>query len=61
MSWIGREGRDIFNLQMDAANIAKGIASDLDKDMQRIGITITDFNIESFSSLSPTSQAAPLY
>lgn len=49
MSWIGREGRDIFNLQMDAANIAKGIASDLDKDMQRIGITITDFNIESFS------------
>ena len=49
MSWIGREGRDIFNLQMDAANIAKGIASDLDKDMQRIGISITDFNIESFS------------
>lgn len=49
MSWIGKEGRDIFNLQMDAANIAKGIAADLDRDMQRIGISITDFNIESFS------------
>lgn len=49
MSWIGKEGRDIFNLQMDAANIAKGIAADLDRDMQKIGISITDFNIESFS------------
>lgn len=49
MSWIGREGRDIFNLQMDARNIAKGITSDLDADMQKIGISITEFNIESFS------------
>ena len=49
MSWIGKEGRDIFNLQMDAANIAKGIMADLDRDMQKIGISITDFNIESFS------------
>ena len=49
MSWIGREGRDIFNLQMDAANIAKGIQSDLDADMQKLGIAITEFKIESFS------------
>ena len=49
MSWIGKEGRDIFNLQMDAGNIAKGIAADLDKDMQKFGISVTDFNIESFS------------
>lgn len=49
MSWIGKEGRDMFNLQMDAANIAKGICSDLDMDMRKLGIAITDFNIESFS------------
>lgn len=49
MGWIGREGRDIFNLQMDAANIAKGIRTDLDGDMQKLGIVITEFKIESFS------------
>ena len=49
MGWIGREGRDIFNLQMDAANIANGIQSDLDADMQKLGIAITEFKIESFS------------
>lgn len=49
MSWIGREGRDMFNLQMDAGNIAKGIMSDLDMNMRKIGISITDFRIESFS------------
>ena len=49
MSWIGKEGRDMFNLQMDAAKIADGICSDLDADMRSIGISITDFNIESFS------------
>ncbi len=49
MSWIGREGRDMFNLQMDAGSIAKGILSDLDADMQNIGISITNFKIESFS------------
>ena len=49
MSWIGKEGRDMFNLQMDAVNISKGIMSDLDMDMRKLGIAITDFNIESFS------------
>lgn len=49
MSWIGKEGRDMFNLQMDARNISKGIMSDLDTDMRKVGIAITDFNIESFS------------
>ena len=49
MSWIGKEGRDMFNLQMDAGKIADGICSDLDMDMRKIGIAITDFNIESFS------------
>jgi len=49
MSWIGREGRDMFNLQADARNIAKGIAADLDMDMRKIGVAVTGFNIESFS------------
>lgn len=49
MSWIGKEGHDMFNLQMDARNIAGGILKDLDMDMRKIGISITEFNIESFS------------
>lgn len=49
MSWISKEGRDMFNLQADARSIAKGIESDLDTDMRKIGIAITDFTIESFS------------
>lgn len=49
MSWISREGRDMFNLQADAANIARGIGSDLDMDMRKLGIGISDFTIESFS------------
>ncbi len=50
MSWISKEGRDMFNLQADARNIAKGIESDLDMDMRKLGIGISDFKIESFSS-----------
>lgn len=49
MSWIAKEGHDMFNLQADAGSIAKGIQTDLDMDMIKIGITITDFKIESFS------------
>ena len=49
MSWISKEGRDMFNLQQDARSIAEGIRSDLDSDMKKIGIGITEFNIESFS------------
>ena len=49
MSWISKEGRDMFNLQADARNIAKGIEEDLDMDMRKLGISICDFKIESFS------------
>ena len=49
MSWIGKEGRDMFNLQMDARKIAKGIEEDLDMEMRSIGIGITGFTIESFN------------
>lgn len=49
MQWIAKEGKDIFNLQIYASNIAKGIESDLDMDLRKIGIAIEDFRIESFS------------
>lgn len=49
MSWISKEGKDMFNLQISARDIAQGIRADLDADMSKYGISICDFNIESFS------------
>ncbi len=49
MSWIAKEGKDMFNLQINARDIAEGVRSDLDTDMAKIGISITEFTIESFS------------
>lgn len=49
MSWIGKEGRDMFNLQMDAGKIGEGIDQELNREMGELGIAITNFTIESFS------------
>ncbi len=49
MKWITREGRDMFNLQANAYDIAKGIKDDLDMEIIKLGITITAFAIESFN------------
>lgn len=49
MSWIAKEGKDMFNLQVNAREIAEGVRADLDADMAKIGISITEFTIESFS------------
>lgn len=49
MKWISKEGKDMFNLQANAADIAAGIQEDLDMQIIKIGLTITDFNISSFS------------
>ena len=49
MSWIAREGKDMFNLQIYAREIAEGVRADLDADMAKLGISITEFTIESFS------------
>ena len=49
MKWISKEGKDMFNLQANAFDIAKGICEDLDMEMQKIGIGITDFVISSVS------------
>ncbi|MBP5297855.1 MAG: SPFH domain-containing protein, partial [Lachnospiraceae bacterium] len=42
MSWIAKEGHDMFNLQADARSIAKGIQEELDMDLLKIGISCTD-------------------
>ena len=49
MKWIMQAGKDIFNLQANSFDIAKGIREDLDMEMSKIGIEITNFNIGSFS------------
>ncbi|TYQ13221.1 UNVERIFIED_CONTAM: membrane protease subunit (stomatin/prohibitin family) [Acetivibrio alkalicellulosi] len=49
MKWIVREGKDMFNLQANAFDIAKGIKVDLDMELLNIGLTVTDFNISSFT------------
>jgi len=49
MKWISKEGKDMFNLQANAIEIANGIKDDLDMQITKIGLTITDFTISSFS------------
>lgn len=49
MKWITREGKDIFNLQINANEIGQGIMEDLDMEMQKIGIGITSFSISNFN------------
>ncbi|NUU77464.1 SPFH domain-containing protein [Paenibacillus xylanilyticus] len=49
MKWISREGKDMFNLQANASDIAKGIQEDLDMQMMDIGIGITGFQVMSFN------------
>lgn len=49
MTWIGKEGRDMFNLQADALKIGEGIRTDLDMAMRKLGIAIRAFNVENFS------------
>ena len=49
MKWIAAEGKDIFHLQASADAISRGIQTDLDYEMSRIGIKITNFVISSVS------------
>lgn len=49
MKWISKEGKDMFNLQANAFEIAKGIKEDLDMQILDNGMTITGFNIMSFN------------
>lgn len=49
MKWIVREGKDMFNLQANAHEIGSGIQSDLDLEMRKIGLSVTNFAISSFN------------
>lgn len=49
MKWIAREGKDLFNLQANAGQIAEGIRQDLDRQVMENGMTITEFRIMSFN------------
>lgn len=49
MKWISKEGKDMFNLQANAFDIARGIQEDLDMEMLDNGITITGFHVMSFN------------
>ncbi|MBU8914861.1 SPFH domain-containing protein [Bacillus sp. FJAT-29953] len=49
MKWITKEGKDMFNLQANSFDISKGIQEDLDMEMLKSGISITGFNVMSFS------------
>lgn len=49
MKWIAKEGKDMFNLQVNADAIGRGIREDLDMEMQKIGIGIERFAISSFN------------
>lgn len=49
MKWITKEGKDMFNLQANAYDIAQGIRTDLDMEIFDMGLTVTGFNVMSFN------------
>lgn len=49
MKWISKEGKDMFNLQANAYDIASGIRGDLDTELRKIGMECTDYQIQSVS------------
>lgn len=49
MKWITKEGKDMFNLQASSYDISEGIKTDLDMILTKIGLTVTEFNVNSFN------------
>lgn len=49
MKWIVKEGKDMFNLQANSFDIARGIKEDLDMQILDSGISITNFTIMNFN------------
>ena len=43
MKWIAREGKDMFNLQINSFEIGNGIKEDMDFEMRKIGLSIPSF------------------
>ncbi|NLK27094.1 MAG: hypothetical protein GX306_01925 [Clostridiales bacterium] len=49
MKWISKEGKDMFNLQANSFDIAKGIQDDLGMQLFDSGLSISGFHIMSFT------------
>jgi len=49
MKWIVKEGKNMTNLMANADMISAGIRNDLDKEMEKIGISFTDFSFQNIS------------
>ena len=49
MKWITKEGKDMFNLQMNSTEISNGIKDDLDMQIMDTGISISSFTVNSFN------------
>lgn len=49
MKWISQEGKDLFNLQANSIEIGQGICVDLDMELRKIGIAVTNFKIQNVS------------
>ena len=47
MKWMVKEGRDAIHLMASSDSIGKGIREDLDMEISKIGISITDFSMQS--------------
>lgn len=49
MKWIAQEGKDLFHMQNNAEAIGEGICMDLDMELIKIGLTVSNFKVSSFS------------
>lgn len=49
MRGIVREGKDFFNLQMNAVEISEMVQEDLGKELSKFGLSVTEFTISSFN------------
>lgn len=49
MKWIVREGKNMTNLMVNADTISAGIRNDLNMEMEKIGISITDYSFQNIS------------
>lgn len=49
MKWIAKEGKDMFNLQANSYDISAGIKTDLDMQLFDTGLSVTGFQIMSFT------------
>lgn len=49
LKWIVKEGKDLFHIQANAIEIADGIGADLNKELEKMGLTVTGFQINTVS------------